>query len=425
MRIQLIVAVVLVVLVAGCTTGDKTPEYNVNLLSNASFETVGEDGLPTGWELTLFRGGTDDVSARYEVDNRTSSAGDNSFGFSADPDAKRFYMLTQEVEVPLGTEKVRLRGWMQLEGVNRGREQYAQCNFLLTFYDENHNRFQEMRAADKRTKLKVGSILWYEENREFRLPQGTRYVAVSCVLGMSGRVWFDDVSLVIPEPLPWEIRETENYVFHWLTERSFPAGAIDNQQRIFDQYKETMGVTGDMKIKYFLYPDTAAIREKLSIRGFQYVSWDDREFHSINPNDDHEVVHFLTDPLGVPPRSIAEGTAIYLVGNWDGHPIRDYAAALAAQGQLPTVNDLVSYNLFARLQPNVGYPASAAFVEYLVERFGWERLMTLYRGVNGINSYDFFVTEFEKIYPIEVTKLEDDWRNHLLDHAREMSKRDG
>ena len=93
---------------------------------------------------------------------------------------------------------------------------------------------QELRFADKRTRLKTGTIPWYEENHTFRVPKGTRYVAVSCILGSDGRAWFDNVQLSVPETLDWQTRKTKNFTFYWLENRPFPVGSIESQQKLFD-----------------------------------------------------------------------------------------------------------------------------------------------------------------------------------------------
>lgn len=400
----------LVVVLAGC--GEKKTPYDTNLLKNGSFEEVGKDGLPKDWELVVFRGLEGQSEVNYRVDDTVAHEGKNSFNFRADLKTRRWYTLTQEVEVKDATH-VRLTGWMQMDQVTLHPDQFAQCNFLLTFYDEQHQRFQEMRSHDKRTRVKQGTRLWFKEDSVFRLPKGTRYVAVSCILGMDGRVWFDDVSLSVPTPTNWEERDTPNFAYHWLPGHKPPEGAIDNQQAIFDNVCQRLGIHSDVVINYYFYPDTTTIRDMLSLRGYQYTSWDDQEFHSINPNDDHEVVHFITEPYGRPPRSIAEGTVFWLYGEVQGMPVRPLAAYLLAHKRLASWNDLTSYNNFAVLDGSISLPSAAALVDYLVSRYGPAQLLNLYKAVNGVNSYGGFAAAFEKVYGIPATQGEQEFQAAL------------
>lgn len=392
--------------------GEKQKPYDENLLKNSSFEIV-KDDIPLHWELGSFRGLEGQQEVEYGIDYENYVDGKNSWFFRGDPGTRRWYVLSQEVEVRDITH-VRLRGFMQIDGVRRSKNQHAMCNYLLTFYDENHNRFHELRFSDKRTRLKTGTYPWFEENQVFRVPLATRYVKVSCILGCNGTVWFDNVQLSVPQPLDWESRSTENFTFYWLGERQFPEGAIDNQQRMFDYYAGRLGVeTADINIGYYLYPDTATIRKILSLKGHFYISWDDQEIHTINPNDDHEIIHFMTDPYGVLPRSIAEGTVYWLHGDWAGRPIHQVAAFNLSNGNLPAIPSLVNYGKYVAIESNYSLPAAASFIGYIIEQWGMEKFIRFHKDANGVNSYPGFTQAFERTYGVPCEEAEMQWREML------------
>jgi hypothetical protein len=405
------ISVAAIVLAGGCAK--KQARYETNLIRNGSFEDGGNGGVPTGWKLEPFRGAEGDSEVKYGIDDATAADGKRSFYFSADPGTRRFYMLTQETEVPEDATHIRLKGSMQLQDVELRMDQHSQCNFLLTFYDKDHNRFQEMRVADKRTRLRTGSQLWSEEDWSFRLPKGTRYVDVGCILGMNGEVWFDNISLIVPKPIPWETATTKNYVFHWLPGHPMPQGSQESQQAIFDAVTKKLDVTTDVTINYFFYPDTTTIRSMLGLKGYQYVSWDDYEFHSINPNDNHEVIHFITDPVGRPPRSIAEGTAFWILDDWKGQTIDEAVGKLVKANALPSLRQLIDYNAMALLNVDQSMPAAASFVGFLVDRFGAKKLMDLYTAANGMNAYEGFAVAFERVYGIPAADVESAWHERL------------
>ncbi len=408
---MVVVALAACATVAGC--GKKEFKYDTNLLVNGSFEQVGKDGIPQGWVLLPFRGAENESEVVGLLDDGMAQEGSRSWSFRADPGTRRFYLLAQEVGVPEDATHVRLSGWMQLEDVMMRVGQFAQCNFLLTFYDVNHTRFSEMRVADKRTPLRNGAQLWTQEDHTFRLPKGTRYVQVSCVLGMNGRVWFDNVTLSVPKPIRWEEQETKNFVFHWLPGHPMPEGSIPSQQAIFDNVAARLGVTSDVVIQYYFYPDTSTIRSILSLKGYEYVSWDDYEFHSINPNDNHELVHFITDPVGRPPRSISEGTVFWINDDWNGVPLDEAVGRVVKAGALPSIGQLVEYSKMASLDPDAAFPAAASFVSFIVERWGTAKFIGLYAAANGVNSYSDFATAFESVYKVPLAEVEAAWRTYL------------
>ena len=396
---------------AGCGKGEF--KFDTNLVANGSFEEVGGGGIPKGWQLLPFRGGEGESEVAYRIDDAVAQDGSRSWSFRADPGTRRFYMLAQEVALPDEATHIKLTGWMQVDGVDLLKDQYAQCNFLVTFFDKNHHRFQELRIADKRTRLRTGVQLWSQEDQTFRLPQGTRYVQVACVLGMNGQVWFDDVTLSVPMPVVWEEKATKNFVFHWLPGHPMPVGSPESQQAIFDAAAGRLGVTSDAVIHYYFYPDTTTIRSMLSLKGHQYVSWDDYEFHSINPNDDHEVVHFITDPVGRPPRAIAEGTVFWLNDDWNGRPLGDVMGEIVRARAVPRLRELVDYNLLTMGDPNVTMPAAASFIGFIVDRWGTGKLIDLYAATNGVNSYDVFALAFEKVYKVKLAEVETAWKDRL------------
>lgn len=407
---------VTVLLTASCTgkkeEAPETTPTGVNLLQNGSFEEVGEDGLPVGWKLVNFRGMDDDLPVQWEVDNSTAVDGVNSFLFKADFTTQRFYTLSQEVEVR-GADRIRLKGWMQMEEVDRRPDQYAQCNFLLTFYDENHDRFQDMRFADKRTRVKQGTHLWFEENRTFRLPDGTRYVEVSCILGMSGRAWFDNVELSLPPSFDWETARTENFEFHWYPGHELPDSNRARQQAFFEFCERRLQVESDAVISYYYYPDSLTIRTALSLKGVQYVSWDDLEIHTINRNDFHETLHFITDAYGRPTRAISEGTVYWVRNNWGGYPVSKVGAYLMRMNQLARVPQFTDYSEFIKIPGAVTVPSAASFIDFLVQEWGTEKLMELYREVDGANNFPAFSRGFERVYEIPVADAEAQWRLKL------------
>jgi hypothetical protein len=192
-----------------------------------------------------------------------------------------------------------------------------------------------------------------------------------------------------------------------------PDGSRASQQEIFDTFARRLGLESNVVINYYFYPDTSSIREMMTLEGYQYTSWEDMEFHSINANDDHEVVHFMTDPIGRPPRAIAEGTAFWLIDDVGGEPIDQAIKKLVQANVVPTLQMLLDYNQFSRLEPEISYPASTSFVAFLVDRFGTEKLMALYKEANGLNSYESLALAFEKVYQIPLSEVETAWRKRI------------
>ena len=408
-RVSAAVLIVIAAVFAACERG---PKYETNLLKNGSFEDVGRDGVPKGWKLVLFKGSPEDPEVRYGVDT-LSVDGEKSFYFKADPGTRRFYFLQQEVKIT-GVEHIRIKGWLLADDVRLRPNQSAMCNFLLTFYDKDHNRFQMERAADRRTPLRGGTHPWEEQVYTFDVPKETHYIAVSCLLGMNGQAWFDHVELDIPKPQPWETKTTKNYVFHWLPGSPMPADAPQQQQAIFDMVTEQLGIKSDIVINYYFYADTLAIQNALGIKGMMYTNWDDLEFHTIMPGDDHEVVHFITDTVGRPPRSIAEGTVLWLQDRWGQIPLDEQIAKIVGMNRITPFTDLFEYNNFAKTDPEPAMTTAAAFIKFSADRYGRDSVIELYRAINGMNAYLPIAKASETVYKIPMQQLEQEFHQWLL-----------
>jgi hypothetical protein len=420
--LSLMLVLPLVIAISSCGKEDKEKPFDTNLLENSSFEEV-KGGIPKHWTVTDFKGVEGQQESRYGIDNTEATDGQNSWFFMGDPGTRKFYALTQEVEIP-DTRYLRVRGWVKTVDIRRDADQYHQANYLLTFYDENHERFEAFRTWDKRTKYQRGTNPWTEVDDVFRVPKRTSYVDVSCILGCDGKIWFDNVELIATQPVDWQTQRTKNFVFYWLPERPFPAGSIETEQRLFDYFAGRLGLDSDVVVDYYLYPDTSTFRNiTKSKKGHQLVIYVDQEIHTINPNENHEIVHMITDAYGKAPRSIAEGTVFWLQDDWKGKPVDVQAAGHLANGSLPTIKQLTNYDEFNFISTNESIPAAASFIGFIVDRWGAKRLLELYRTVPAFDSYDTFARVFEQVYGVPCADAEEQWRQALAEgKTRESSE---
>ena len=391
----------------------ETPR-DVNLLENGSFEDVVGD-VPAKWRILNFRGLADMKTAVYGVTDSVSFDGDRSFYFEADGDTERFLLLAQEVKIE-GARRVRIRGAIKGDRLGDDNRPWAQANFAMTFMDKDRARFESSRFADVITPTQMGTTDgWVEFDRIYRVPPGAAIVVVGCVLGMSGQIWFDNVSLEIPTELNWRQVEGDVFTHHYMPGHEYPEGSIDFQRKLYEIYSARLGIGPEdwERIDYYYYPDTTTLRETFSTERTLYVDYDAREIHSVNPADDHEIIHLLTHPWGVPPPSIAEGTAFYLIGEFDGQPIQPTAQRLLKEGNIPPLSALFMPSARAQISPGIFIPASASFCGYLLEYGGTERFLEFHRHLNGALGFNGISAAFTAAYGGEIEEAERVWLNIL------------
>lgn len=412
--IGLVIVGVLPLIWLGAGCGEKTTPVQTNLLSNPSFEEI-VDGVPVGWEVRNVKGLETDIPATWGVDEEHRYDGQRSFFFQADEEARRFYTLTQEVEVK-NAKRIRIRAAMKTLETIRNNGQYPLASFTLTFYGENRNRFQSMRFYDQRTTTRLGtSDGWILEDRTFRIPDNTVLVGLHCVLGMEGKIWFDDLNLDIPPELPWITSESENFTFHWLAGSEYPEGSKEFQQELFDYYCGRLGIPRAERpmVSTFLYPDSVTLSKTVGTRMLKRSYWDEREVHSIFPVDDHEIIHIVTKPYGILPFALTEGTAFYLMVNYHGRPVLEIAQELLKEGRLPSLDDILNQARMRRMDPSIVGPAAASFVGYLMELGGPPRFLELHREANAAKGPKEFREGFERVYGVSMDEAEEEWRTTL------------
>ena len=317
---------------------DRSTPAGQNLLYNGSFEEV-KSGLPVGWEIKNFRGLADMKEATWGVDDEHVKDGGLSFYFDAEKDTKRFFTLTQELEVK-DVKNIRVRGWVKTVGVEMEDDQYPQAGMGVTYYNKFRGRYDSARWADARTEAIYGSTDdWKYIDVEWRLPDGVAFVQVHCILGMSGRITFDKVTVEVPEGLPWNEHKGEIFTHYWLDENPYPEGVFEFQDIIYKSFAERLGITPENlpTVTYYFYPSAGFLKDALGLSAEVNIKVDysRREIHSVNPAEEHEVVHLLTDSFGRLPKALGEGTAYYLMDNYNGKPIQPQAQKLLLGKMMP------------------------------------------------------------------------------------------
>lgn len=413
--VRLVALFFIVAQFAACTSAeDATTTLDTNLLKNPSFETV-RGGAPGDWQINVYRGLGNQKAALYGIADDTAYDGEKSFFFSADDSTLRFFSLSQEVKVS-GVDRIRVRARLLVKNTALRSGQYPQANVALTFYDQNKTRFNAVRFADVRTPfLKGTSDGWELQDRTFTLPQNTAYIVVHCVLGMTGEVWFDDLSLDVPTGLPWQRSVGEIFAHHWLGDGSYPDGAIDVQNKLYGFYTQALGIPKEDQspISYFLYPDTASLRSALGVNGPVHVNYSLRQIHSLKPVEEHEIIHLITDPYGQLPRTLGEGLAFYLMDRVAGDPIQPRAQTMLRAGKIPPIINVIAPLAYTKIDPDVITVSAASFVGYVVEFGGTDRFLDLHRQTALQSDPAAFPAVFEQVYGQSLVEADRRWRKVL------------
>lgn len=408
-------------LLAGCGGGgggeqaeEALPEIrtNVNLVVNPGFEEW--DGFrPVGWELTLFSG--EGSKQNYFGRSEEAAEGEHSYYLRGLYDTERWMALTQRHPVRPGYE-ILFAADIKTKDIKLSRGQSDDANIYVRFYDADGNRVSDRYYADAWTRRRTGTSGWHRNEEKTTAPEGARSVEIGLINRMTGYIYFDNLELVINEPLQWEEHETEYIVFKWLPRRPFPPEAMEGQAAFVEAIADETGIGSlESKITYYLYPDEEAFMNILGRKKYGVAArWDKGELHAAETFNDHEIIHLLLYDQGFPPIGLAKGLVFHFRAaheDWDLH-VR--TRRFLSQQRLLGLYRTIDPEFWKEAEFSIVVPAWGSFVTWLIERHGMDKLLELYRKTDGIEEAEAFGVRFRDVYGLDFQQTDRDWRLWLL-----------
>lgn len=215
----------------------------------------------------------------------------------------------------------------------------------------------------------------------------------------------------------------------------FPDSAADKdmdaisaqREKGFDLIREFLGLASAERIRLVLFEDG---RTKHYETGHQGMGWafDQTMVEVYNDAQKldpyHELVHILASRIGDPPAVFNEGLAVYLSERLGASALEQLGggkstilqrlAEIRKQGRLIGLEELLTFREIGseESRPDIAYPEAAAFVLFLVERYGKEKLLEVYRRLKDPASkadLDQNARTLVEIYGKTPAQLENDW----------------
>lgn len=285
--------------------------------------------------------------------------------FEGDGTTRRWLALTRTV--PLGDARwVRLSARLKTDGVAAEKAVYANCNLFFRFGD----------GPLVGTRCLTGTNDWTTVARRLPVPKGEKECTIGCFLSIPGRAWFDEVRIDAVAPPKWKTAKTKHYTYSWLPGDSILEHAREYNEGSYKIVSKYFGVTDPVVVTYFKYPDLDVKEEYTGIRGNAHRAG--REIHSIWATDRHEIVHILCGGWGDPPALLGEGIAVYISGGWQNKTIPDAAREVARDGRWIPLAEILDTAAFRRHPDRDTYAISGAFVLWVADAHGKEKLRSLY-----------------------------------------------
>jgi hypothetical protein len=220
----------------------------------------------------------------------------------------------------------------------------------------------------------------------------------------------------------WNSRSTNHFVFYFRpgsrTERQINIIA-DRQE---NNYKEILGLLQasdpDCKIRVFIFP---TLEDKIHITSSWAYAHTIGDYHTVycidrdtirNVVGRREVTHLLLGEVWGPcaggPFSwiMMEGIPVWADEDWFRMELFKYAEIIFANGNIITPYDIAMDSKISE-RNTLAYPVAGAFVKYLVQKYGLEKLVQLYR--EGHSQKDFL-----RIFGLEFPEASEQFVNYIL-----------
>ena len=402
----------------GCGEKEKKEELprvpvGVNLVRNPSFEEW-NGGIPAGWSLKEFEGTGKTMSICGKSSDEKVS-GNFSFYMRGFYNVDRWLVLVQKQRV---MPRYRLRFSAQMKGkdLKGGPEEEIRANIYVRFYDGKNKRVSERSYADASTDYLLGTSPWRRFSRRVDIPDNAQYAEIGCICQTDGWIWFDDVMLVLEEPIPWKEVKTKRIDFYYLEDHPLSKEAIEKQTAYVDKVIATLDLRVEDKLKYYYYYSEDKYRKLLNVRsGSQHVRLEGRELHTPEMFDDHDIVHLLLLPLGHPPFGLFEGIVFYFLGSWEGgRDLHMMAKEMLFAKELPPLHNLLKERDMDTFGMSKAVPAWSSFSIWLINHYGMKKFMELYVATKGLEEIDPFNAQFRTIYEKDFDALDMEWRWWVL-----------
>ncbi len=415
-RISKVLLIVLVTAITGC--GDSEPgkipqvQVDVNLLENPSFEEW-DGSVPAGWRLEHLAGEGEN-ECFYGRSGKEKFSGEHSFYIRGVYDTDRWYVLVQRFPVMPGY-KLKVGARLRAKRLKRNKDQKPRASIFVRFLDKNGKKLDDDRFFDFITRRRAGTIKWHITDEERKVPKDARYAELGLINSMTGYLYFDDAVAKIVKPLPWIEEETEYVDFHYFREHPFPSGSLEKVATRVEGYVERMGIDLDEKIEYYYYGTEEKFKEVTGLDEYeQKPVWGRKELHTIDPEENDEIIHLIIAHLGYPPLGLARGLNYALRGTLEGEDIHATAKNLLIKKQIPALYKTLEKKRLLREGTSRIIPAWASFCKYLIDEYGMEKFMKLYKTTDEVESPGVFNVRFKGVYGEEFPVVDRSWRLYIL-----------
>ncbi len=417
-RSALLCFVLIAALAAWFGCGEREEEFvpdvpvGVNLITNPSFEQW--DGfMPIGWELEQIAG-EGKTPNMFGKSTSEMKSGRFSYYIRGLFNVDRWMVLTQRISVRPGYVLV-FSAEIKCRNIKRNRGQEDNANIYVRFLDARGERLNDRYYADAYTKRRLGTGNWRRDINKVAIPKKARFAEIGLINQMTGYLYFDDVEVILVEPVKWDREETEYMTYYYLEGHPPPEGAVEEETRFIDFLVDLTDVRIEEKISYYYYPSEEKFMQMQGTKKYkQRPIWKKKELHTIAPVEQHAMIHMALSHLEYPPIGLAKGFVFALRGKYTGWNPHFLAKSFLVDKMIPALFRIIEDEPMKKSIWAITVPAWASFCTYLIDKYGIDTFMKFYGECNGVTETGPFNDIFTKYYYKEFKIVDRTWRLYIL-----------
>lgn len=191
----------------------------------------------------------------------------------------------------------------------------------------------------------------------------------------------------------------------------------------YDWVIPQLGIDPGQKLEYRKYRDRGHMQRVTGRTTNGFAEPGTNRFHTIWPQDNHEIVHVLVIlEIGHPPALFNEGIAVahqtlpasgIFYAQWNGRNVHAIAAEHLAANRIPAVSAMIESPAFFGFDEEFTYPVAGSFVRFLIDRYGMTPLRAYFAGSTFNDGGARSRSLFEAAYGMSLDAAWSEWRAFL------------
>ena len=244
-------------------------------------------------------------------------------------------------------------------------------------------------------------------------------------------LWQNWEERLLPQMRKRSTKHFDIYYFKDSTAQKQIEKIVQQREKGFQEICRFLGKESDVRVCLVLFEDGQSKHLETGHQGMGWAYGNTivevyNEKEQLDPY--HETTHILMGSFGNPPALFNEGFAVYMSERLGAHALEDLSGGLSTiygrvrelnnKGEWIDLEELLTYTDIGsrETRPPVSYAEAAAFVKFLIEKYGKDKFLKAYKNLK--NSDEKAVQQqnietLKQIYGKSLTELEKEWEKHL------------